>query len=118
MSLGSACGPVFDGRCWATFAESDSSVHEAAQNGDLDALENGLKAAEAETSDINERNPLGCTPLRIAAAGLISLLISILCPSCDVDKFGRMDYFCGVSASITYQLNLWIEIMTVLCYFH
>jgi len=76
MSLGSACGPIFDGRCWATFAETDSVVHEAAQKGDLRELENGLTAA-AETgyaeiiSSINERNPLGCTPLRLAAAGTL-----------------------------------------------
>ena len=76
MSLGSACGPVFDGRCWATFADADSLVHVAALKGDLQDLENELKAAEAETSDtkiissINERNPLGCTPLRLAAAGM------------------------------------------------
>jgi len=74
MSLGSACGPVFDGRCWTTFAETDSIVHEAAQKGDLHDLANGLKAA-AEAGDtkiissINERNSLGCTPLRLAAAG-------------------------------------------------
>jgi len=79
MSLGSACGPVFDGRCWETFAETDSAVHEAAQKGDLKELENGLKAA-AETdyakisSNINERNPLGCTPVRLAAAGVNSLI--------------------------------------------
>ena len=76
MSLGSACGPVFDGRCWATFAEADSLMHEAAQKGDLQDLENALKSADTETGDtkiirsINERNPLGCTPLRLAAAGL------------------------------------------------
>jgi len=70
MSLGSSCGPVFDGRCWETFAETDSTVHEAAQKGDLQTLENGLKsAAETEGANINERNPLGCTPLRLAAAG-------------------------------------------------
>jgi len=79
MSLGSASGPVFDGRCWATFAEADSLVHEAAQKGDLQDLEKGLKAAEADPGDtkiisnIDERNPLGCTPLRLAAAGLNSL---------------------------------------------
>jgi len=81
MSLGSACGPVFDGRCWETFAETDSVVHEAAQKGDLWDLENGLKSA-AETgyaqiiSNINERNPLGCTPLRLAAAGVNSCLVT------------------------------------------
>jgi len=83
MSLGSTCGPVFDGRCWATFAEADSVVHEAAQKGDLQKLENGLKAA-AETdyaqiiSSIDERNPLGCTPLRLAAAGMNNCLILTL----------------------------------------
>jgi len=83
MSLGSACGPVFDGRCWATFAETDSAVHEAAQKGDLKELENGLKAA-AETdcakiiNSINERNPLGCTPIRLAAAGVNSLMLLIV----------------------------------------
>jgi len=92
MSLGSACGAIFDGRCWTTFAEADSLVHEAAQNGDLEALENGLKTAEADTGDtkiissIDERNPLGCTPLRLAAAGLFSSLIAISCSSC-CDKF-------------------------------
>jgi len=88
MSLGSASGPVFDGRCWETFAEADSILHEAAQKGDLKELENGLKAA-AETGDteiinsISERNPLGCTPLRLAAAGLNSrvIIIRISCPS-------------------------------------
>jgi len=87
MSLGSACGPVFDGRCWATFAETDSAVHEAAQKGDLQELENGLKAA-VETgyakiiSNINERNPLGCTPLRLAAAGVNSCVITTFYSSC------------------------------------
>jgi len=73
MSLGSACGPVFDGRCWATFAETDSAVHEAAQKGDLQELENGLKAADEAGYNINERNPLGCTPLRLTAAGVNSV---------------------------------------------
>jgi len=72
MSLGSACGPVFDGRCWATFAEADSLVHEAAQKGDLQELEKGLKAAVETGYNINERNPLGCTALRLAAAGVNS----------------------------------------------
>jgi len=83
MSLGSVCGPVFDGRCWETFAETDSIVHEAAQKGDLHDLDDGLKAA-AESgyakviSNINERNPLGCTPIRLAAAGMISATIKFI----------------------------------------
>lgn len=57
---------------WKSLRETDSAVHRASYAGDVEKLRSLLgqdEDNEVLNEIINERNPLGCTPLRLAAAG-------------------------------------------------
>ena len=57
---------------WKSVRETDSPVHRASYAGDVEKLRSLLgqdEDNEVLNEIMNERNPLGCTPLRLAAAG-------------------------------------------------
>jgi len=65
---------------WKSFRETDSAVHRASYAGDVEKLRALLgddEDYEVVTEILNERNPLGCTPLRLAAAGKLIVMCSI-----------------------------------------
>lgn len=57
---------------WKSFRETDSAVHRASYAGDVEKLRSLLgedEDYEVVAEIVNERNPLGCTPIRLASAG-------------------------------------------------
>ena len=55
--------------------DNDPPLHSAAYNGDVDSLKH-LLDVPGQKEHINDRNRLGCTPIRLAATGLCCYIFS------------------------------------------